>query len=183
MVGEVFDTYLIVAVGQRMLVIDKHAAHERMQFDRLKVEGYRVMSQTLLKPIVFSIQGEAEGVLLQNLELLSEFGFEVEAFGENCLIVRGIPFDLEPGQAEDTLLELAEALLQGKRVDLQGVRDQMLRTMACKMAIKGGQKNTMQELMVVAEAVVNGQVKFCPHGRPVAIEMTSQELEKQFKRS
>lgn len=183
LVGEVFDTYLIVAVGQRMLVIDKHAAHERMQFDRLKVEGYRVMSQTLLKPIVFSIQGEAEGVLLQNLGLLSEFGFEVEAFGENCLIVRGIPFDLEPGQAEDTLLELAEALLQGKRVDPQGVRDQMLRTMACKMAIKGGQKNTMQELMVVAEAVVNGQVKFCPHGRPVAIEMTSQELEKQFKRS
>lgn len=183
LVGEVFDTYLIVAVGQRMLVVDKHAAHERMQFDKLKAGAYRAMSQTLLKPVVVTVRGEAEEILLQHLELLSELGFTVEAFGENSLIVRSIPFDLKPGQTKNTLLELAETLLHGSRVDPQEMRDQVLRTMACKMAIKGGQKNNIEELMVVARAVVEGQVKFCPHGRPVAIEMTRQELEKQFKRS
>ena len=183
LVGEVFDTYLIVTVGQKMLVIDKHAAHERMHFDRLKAEGYEAMSQTLLKPIILAIREEAGSVLLDQMDLLTEFGFDVDTFGDNSLIVRAVPFDLEPSQAEDTLLELAETLLHGRRAAPQSVRDQMLRTMACKLAIKGGQKQTMQELMVVAAAVVQGQVKTCPHGRPVAIELTRQELEKQFKRS
>ncbi len=183
LVGEVFDTYLIVTVGQRMLLIDKHAAHERMQFDRLKKEAYRAMSQTLLNPVVITIKEEAGGILLQHLDLLSEFGFEVETFGENSLIVRNIPFDLEPGQTEDTLLAIAETLLHGRRADPLGVRDQILRTVACKLAIKGGQKNTLEELMVVAKAVVEGKVSYCPHGRPVAIEITKQQLEKQLKRS
>ena len=183
LVGEVFHTYLIVETEDKMLLIDKHAAHERMQFDRMKAEGYQPMSQTLLQPIVITIREELGDILLQNIELLAQFGFEVEAFGGESLLVRSIPFDLESNQTENTLLALAEELLHGQRVDPQGVRDQLLRTMACKLAIKGGQDNTLEELMVVAEAVVSGTIKYCPHGRPVAIAVGSRDLEKQLKRT
>ena len=183
LVGEVFHTYLIVETEEKMLLIDKHAAHERMQFDRMKAEGYQPMSQTLLQPIVITAREELGDVLLQNIELLAQFGFEVEAFGGESLLVRSIPFDLEPNQTENTLLALAEELLHGQRADPQGVRDQLLRTMACKLAIKSGQDNTPEELMIVAEAVVSGAIKYCPHGRPVAIVVESRDLEKQLKRT
>ena len=98
-------------------------------------------------------------------------------------MVREIPDYLEPGQVAPTLEELAGQLLTGVGADPQAARDALLHTMACKAAVKGGQKNSRQELLVVAQAVMSGQVKYCPHGRPVAITMTRSQLERQFKRS
>jgi len=182
--GEVFNTYIIVEQGDKILFIDKHAAHERMWFDQLKSRDWRPMSQMLLAPVVFKPSPEEGAVLLENASLLEEFGFEVEDFGGGSLIVRQVPHDIDVEQTESALVELASRLLTtGGRADPSAARDALLHTMACKAAIKGGQKNGSAELEKVARAVMNGEVKYCPHGRPVAIELTKAQLEKQFKRA
>ncbi|MBR3752711.1 MAG: DNA mismatch repair endonuclease MutL [Ruminiclostridium sp.] len=181
--GEVLNTYLIVERGDEILLIDKHAAHERLNFDRMKESGYQPMAQTLLAPVVFTPGPEEGAVLLENLDLLERYGFACTDFGGGSLAVREVPDYLEPGQAEEALCEIAAQLLLGDPTDPDSARDAVLHTMACKAAVKGGQKNSREELMVVAKAVVTGQVKYCPHGRPVAITMTRAQLEKQFKRA
>ena len=182
--GEVLNTYIIVEQGEKILFIDKHAAHERMWFDRLKSRDWRPMSQMLLSPVVFTPSPDEGAVLLENIPLLLEFGFEVEDFGGGAVIVRQVPHDIDADQTEDALVELANRLLTtGGRADPSSARDALLHTMACKAAIKGGQKNGELELEKVAQAVMSGSVKYCPHGRPVAIELTKAMLEKQFKRA
>lgn len=181
--GELFQTYVVVEQGEQVHLIDKHAAHERMQFDRMKAAGYRPMSQTLLTPVVFTPAPEEGEVLLEQLPLLAQFGFVCEEFGGGALVIRAMPDDLDPGQGEAALSEIAGQLLSQGRADPEAARDALLHTMACKAAVKGGQKNSPQELLVVARAVLSGQVKYCPHGRPVAITLSRGELERQFKRS
>jgi DNA mismatch repair protein MutL len=181
--GEVLNTYIIVEQGDRVLLIDKHAAHERINFDRMKAAGYQPMIQTLLSPVIFTPAAEEQAALLSHLPLLAQFGFEVDDFGGGSLIVRQAPFDVDFGDIEATLTQLAAKLVVTGTADPEGARDDMLHTMACKAAIKGGQKNGLAELETVARAVVTGQVKYCPHGRPVAIELTRAQLEKQFKRA
>ena len=181
--GEVLNTYIIVEQGDTVLFIDKHAAHERLNFDRMKAEGYQPMVQSLLMPVTLRPGAEELAALLGNLPLLEEFGFGCEDFGGGALIVRQAPFDVDVGDIEDTLLEIAGKLLTTGRADPAAARDELLHTMACKAAIKGGWKTSAQELERVAEAVMSGAVKYCPHGRPVAIELTKKQLEKQFKRA
>jgi len=183
LVGEVFHTYIIVEQGDKILLIDKHAAHERMNFDRLKAAGYTPMVQTLLAPVVFTPPAEEGAALLGQEELLGRFGFSIEDFGGGAVAVRECPDDLSTGEIEPTLLELANVLLTTGRADPDARRDELMHTMACKAAIKGGQKNDDNELRRVAQAVMDGSVKYCPHGRPVAIELTRGQLERQFKRA
>ena len=182
MVGEVLHTYIVVEQGDRVFFIDKHAAHERMNFDRMKAQGYDPMAQTLLSPVLCRLPAEEQEVLLSHQELLGQFGFDVDQLGD-ALAVRQAPFDVDTGDIETTLSELAQKLLTTGDADPAAARDELLHTMACKAAIKGGWKTSDQELERVAQAVMSGQVKYCPHGRPVAIELTQKELEKQFKRS
>ena len=181
--GEVLNTYIIVEQGDKILFIDKHAAHERLNFDRLKAEGYTPMVQALLTPVVFTPAAEEGAALLAHLPLLARFGFEAEDFGGGAILVRAAPGDIAAGEIEATLCDLAGRLLTTGRADPDAARDALLHTMACKAAIKGGQKNAPEELQRVAEAVVSGAVRYCPHGRPVAIELTRAQLEKQFKRA
>ena len=154
-----------------------------MNFDRMKAQGYKPMMQTLLTPATFTLAAEERSVLADNLPLLAEFGFEVEEFGATALIVRQAPFDVDKGDIASTLTEIAVRLLSTGRADPSAARDQVLHTMACKAAIKGGWKSGAQELERVVQAVMDGSVKYCPHGRPVAIELTKKDLEKQFKRA
>ncbi|MBR4099345.1 MAG: DNA mismatch repair protein MutL, partial [Clostridium sp.] len=179
--GEVLNTYIIVEQGERVFFIDKHAAHERMNFDRMKAEGYTPMSQTLLIPAVCRLPAEEMAAVLDNLPLLEEFGFEAEELS-GTILVRQAPDYLDAEDIGDTLSQLAQTLLSGGRAEPAAARDELLHTMACKASIKGGWKTSPRELERVAEAVMSGQVKYCPHGRPVAIELTRKELEKQFKR-
>ena len=180
--GELFRTYVMVEQGDKVLLIDKHAAHERANFDRLKAADYRPMVQELLIPVTFSPAPEERELLLEQVELLSRFGFEVEEFGSNALAVRSAPDYLDAGDVEPALVELARRLRVTGAADPAGARDELLHTMACKAAIKGGWRNGPEELEEVARMVMSGAVKYCPHGRPVAIEMTKKQLEKQFKR-
>ena len=179
--GEVLNTYIIVEQGDAVFFIDKHAAHERMNFDRMKAAGYAPMSQTLLVPAVCRLDPREEAALLEQLPLLEEFGFQAEDLN-GALIVRQAPDYLDVEDIPGTLSELAGRLMTGGRLDPAAARDELLHTMACKAAIKGGWKTSLPELERVAQAVMSGQVKYCPHGRPVAIELTKKELEKQFKR-
>ena len=181
--GELFRTYVMVEQGDKVLLIDKHAAHERANFDRLRAQDYRPMVQQLLSPVTFTPAPEEREILLGQLELLARFGFEVEEFGSAALIVRALPSDMDAGQAQDALLELAGRIRTTGAADPAAARDELLHTMACKAAIKGGQKNGPAELEEVARLVLSGQVKYCPHGRPVAIELTRAQLEKQFRRA
>ena len=181
--GEVLSTYIIVEQGDKVLFIDKHAAHERVNFDRLKAQDYQPMVQSLLTPAVFTPPAEEGAVLLQNLPLLAQFGFAAEDFGGGALVVREVPYDVDAGDIENTLLEIAAKLLATGRADPAAARDAVMHTVACKAAIKGGQKNGPEELVKVAAAVMRGEVKYCPHGRPVAIELTRGQLEKQFRRT
>ncbi len=181
--GELFDTYVIVEQGDTAYLIDKHAAHERMNFDRMRAADWKPMSQLLLTPQVLHLAPEECGVLLEQMGLLEQFGFAVESFGGDEVLVREAPNDLSTDQIEPALEEIASKLLLTGTADPAAVRDEVLHTMACKAAIKGGWKNDRAELEVVARAVMSGQVKYCPHGRPVAIELSRQQLEKQFKRS
>ena len=180
--GEVLNTYIIVERGDTVYLIDKHAAHERMNFDRMKAEGYDPMAQTLLTPAVCRLPPAQREVLLAHRALLEEFGFEVDELGAD-LAVRQAPFDVDPADIPAALEELAQRLLTTGSADPAAARDELLHTMACKAAIKGGWHSAPQELERVAAAVMSGQVKYCPHGRPVAITLTRKELEKQFKRA
>ena len=180
--GEVLNTYIIVERGETVYLIDKHAAHERMNFDRMKAAGYDPMAQTLLAPAVCRLSPQQRDVLLAHRELLEEFGFEADELGDD-LAVRQAPFDVDPADIPAALEELAQKLLTTGSADPAAARDELLHTMACKAAIKGGWHSAPQELERVAGAVMSGQVKYCPHGRPVAIQLTKKELERQFKRA
>ncbi len=180
--GELFRTYVMVEQGDKVLLIDKHAAHERANFDRLKAADYRPMVQELLTPVTFSPPPEELEILLDQTGLLAQFGFEVEEFGSNALAVRSAPDYLDAGDIESALGELARRLKLAGTADPASARDELMHTMACKAAIKGGWRNRAEELEEVARMVMSGAVKYCPHGRPVAIELTKKQLEKQFKR-
>ena len=181
--GEVLNTYVIVERGDEVWLIDKHAAHERMNFDRLKAMHHKPMSQLLLTPLIVRFTPEEYAALLEGLPLLTEFGFEAEDFGGSSLIVRQAPDYLPADQIEDALSEIAGKLITTGTADPDAARDEVLHTMACKSAIKGGWNSGREELLAVCEAVMSGQVHYCPHGRPVAIKMTKRDLEKQFKRA
>ena len=180
--GEVLNTYIIVEQGDNVYFIDKHAAHERMNFDRMKAQGYDPMAQTLITPAVCHLLPQEQEALLSHRPLLEEFGFDVDELG-GALAVRQAPFDVAAEDIEATLSELGQKLLSTGAADPAAARDELLHTMACKAAIKGGWRTSPQELERVARAVMEGSVKYCPHGRPVAIQLTRKELEKQFKRA
>ncbi len=181
-VGEALKTYIIVEQGEALIFIDKHAAHERMIFDRLKQQKRQIMSQGLLCPVTLHVSGEDGELLEKNGQLLSDLGFELEPFGENEYILRAVPADMLPEDARAAVEEICEKLRRGKAPDPAAARDEILHTVACKAAIKAGWDTDKKELQKLVEAVLSGQVKYCPHGRPVSITMSRKDLDKQFKR-
>ncbi len=182
LIGEALKLYILVEVGEELLLIDKHAAHERMIFDRLKQQDRQIMSQTLLESVTLRLSEEERELLEQNGALLSELGFEIEPYGEQDYILRALPADMDPADARAALEEILEKLKTGKAPDPQSARDEILHTVACKAAIKAGYDTTEAELRRIAEAVLSGRVKYCPHGRPVSVVMTRRDLDKLFKR-
>ena len=177
--GEVLRAYIVAEQGDRVFLIDKHAAHERMVFDRLKAAGHQPMSQALLAPQTWRPDPEGLDALQENEALLTELGFALESLGDEGIVIRAVPEDLDPGQAAAALEEICEKLKKGAR-DL--ARDSVLQTVACKAAIKAGWDTDPAEMQVLAEMVASGRIKYCPHGRPVAVTLTKKELDRQFGR-
>lgn len=182
-VGEVLRTYIICEDDQENVwLIDKHAAHERVRFDALKNNTQPVMSQQLLSPLAVELSAEDAAALLEQLPLLEEFGFVCEDFGDGTVLVRQVPSDLEVGDVPAALEELAEDL-RLNRADPTAARDSLLQTMACKSAIKAGMWSDPSELQALADKVQSGEIRYCPHGRPVAVKLSKYEMEKMFKRA
>ncbi|MBQ9662961.1 MAG: DNA mismatch repair endonuclease MutL [Oscillospiraceae bacterium] len=181
-VGEALKTYIIVEVGDQIILIDKHAAHERMNFDRLKANRQPIPVQQLLIPQTLRVTAEEQGLLEEYGALFEEFGFEIEPFGENAVILRGVPADMLPDDAVPAVEEILEHLREGGTPDPMSARDELLHTVACKAAIKAGWNTGTAELEKIAREVLSGRVKYCPHGRPVSATVTRKELDKLFLR-
>ena len=181
--GEVLRTYIVAEDGADVWLIDKHAAHERINFDRLRTHQEPVMVQQLLTPEILRLSAEDAAALSEHLTLLNQFGFEAEDFGGGSLLLRSIPADLDAAMAAETLEEIAQKLRTAGGADKEGARDALLHTMACKAAIKGGWKSDERELTALIGKVQSGEVRYCPHGRPVAVKLTRYEIERMFKRA
>ena len=182
--GEVLDTYIVCEDAEKTVwLIDKHAAHERVNFDRFKANLEPIMSQELLTPVVAQFAAAEYTALVGQLALLREFGFACEEFGDGAILIRALPADIPAEDAAASLEDLAGRLVETHHADPESARDALLHTMACKSAIKGGWKSDERELRVLVDKVQSGEVRFCPHGRPVAVKLTKYELEKMFKRA
>lgn len=182
-IGEALHTYIIVEQGEAVLLIDKHAAHERIRFEALKKEDHPIMAQLLLAPVSAELSREEAAAVLENKALLERCGFETEDFGGGDVLIRQIPSDVDVEDAKALLQELAGDLLAGKTLDPDSLRDNLLHTIACKSAIKAGWLTSDEELRrLVQEVLSRDDIKYCPHGRPVCVTLTKRQLEKQFKR-
>ncbi len=184
MVGELYNAYIIIEEGDNAYLIDKHAAHERILFEKLKANQESISSQSLLTPIPVRLSPEATAELLSNRQVLEELGFDIDEFGDNTVLLRQIPMDLSPDDAAQAAEELAADLLRGRHDTKDTVRDEILHTVACKAAIKAGWHTDEKELLALSKQVMSrDDLKHCPHGRPICITLSKKQLEKQFKRA
>ena len=179
--GEIFSTYILCRIGDEFVLIDKHAAHERILYNRLKSQGETLERQMLLSPVPVSLSREEHQFVLEHQQLLLRLGFEADDFGGNSIAIRSIPAlmaDVSPG-------ELFLDALEGLSRSHAGVTaaDEILHRMACRSAVKGGDHNTTEELERVVQTIIQDEnVRYCPHGRPVMVRFTRRELEKLFGR-
>ena len=182
-VGEVFRTYILAERGDELCLIDKHAAHERQLYEKLAANYGNVPSQMLLEPAAIDLAAEEKQALLDNIPLLENAGLEIADFGGNTVVLRAMPADVEPQNAESLLVEIANKLLKGGHDALNEHTEWVLHSISCRAAIKAGDKSSPQELLALAEKILSGEVPpFCPHGRPCVLKLTRKELEKQFGR-
>ena len=185
LLGEAFKTYIICEYDGKVCIIDKHAAHERVIFNRMKEEREKkdASSQVLLSPVTVTLSKSEYGVILENLDVFSKCGFLLEDFGNGAVLVRECPMLLESDDVADVVVEIANNLSLSKTEPQSEKIDRIYHTAACKAAIKAGYKNSTAELKALAERVLyNDDVRYCPHGRPVLVEMSRYDLEKQFGR-
>lgn len=181
-VGEAFRTYIIVEIENDLYYIDKHAAHERMNFEKLKAES-NISSQLLLMPVAVKLSAEEYSVITDNIPLLSKCGFEVEDFGNLSVIVRETPSMLDGSDIKDLILEIAEKLLRHKTDIEPDKMDWIFHSTACRSAVKGGDYTSEKERELFVEKLLSMlDIRYCPHGRPVMIKISRYELEKQFGR-
>lgn len=182
-VGEVFKTYIITERNNELCLIDKHAAHERILFEQLAKDYGSVPSQMLLVPVQVNLSAEEKQALLAHQELLQNSGVEVEDYGGFTVVVRAVPADVPVDDVGDMVLELANHLLNGGRDALREKTEWVLHSIACRAAIKAGDRTTTDEMLALAQKIMDGSVPpFCPHGRPCVLKLTRKELEKQFGR-
>ena len=182
-VGEAYKTYIFIELNGKLCVIDKHAAHERILFNKLKSQSQNSGSQMLLAPITVTLGKEEYIAVTENLETIASSGFDIEDFGNGTVIIRSCPMDLDNCEIAPLISEIAEYLIKNRRDINNEHLDWIYHNVACRSAIKAGDDNSEAELLALAKQVVNdNEVRFCPHGRPVMIELSKYELEKQFGR-
>ncbi len=182
-IGEVFKNYIIAEVEGDIVFIDKHAAHERILFEKLKSGKQKLVCQMLLNPPEVLLDFEEFNALVQNKDFVLELGFEFEISGSSKVTVNGIPSILDGCNPSDLIIELARNISDNKVNPMPEILDDMYHTFACKAAIKANDVNTLSELSVIVKTILTDErIRYCPHGRPVMFKLTKRELEKQFKR-
>ena len=181
-IGEALNVYILLEQGDKMLLIDKHAAHERILFDKMRLNEKPLIPQELLEPQPFNTDPDGAALLEANAALLARLGFELDAFGDTAFLIRAVPAQLDAASAVPLLEELLEKLREGRSLSSSDVWERLAATVACKAAIKGGWVTEREELLALAEKVLAGEVTHCPHGRPVMTVFTRAELDKRFGR-
>ena len=181
-IGEVFATYILAEMGESFYLIDKHAAHERMLYNQLKASA-RVDEQVLLAPISITVSRDEHTALIENQDILASAGISLEDFGGSSVLVRSFPMILAGQDVEATIQEIAGGLASGGNEVLSAKLDWIYHSTACRAATKAGDVSRPAELEDIANKVLlQEDIRYCPHGRPVCVEMTRKELEKQFGR-
>ncbi len=183
LIGEAFKTYILCEYKGKMVIIDKHAAHERIIYEKLKKENGDRSPQLLLFPVTVTLSKDEYSALLENIELVNNAGFEAEDFGNGCVIVRECPMELSADDVEEVITEIAGRFVE-KRQDVSFEKmDWIFHSVACRSAIKAGNYTSRLEMECFAKQLLSmPDIRYCPHGRPVLIEMTQRELEKNFGR-
>ena len=182
-IGEAFKTYIIVQQGESIFLVDKHAAHERMLFNELVKNDSKRSTQMLLTPITVTLSKEEYSSVLDNLDMLMQAGFAVEDFGYSVVIVRECPMEISADEVADVVAELAGYLVENRQKLISEKKEWLFSLMACKAAIKGGMYTTEYECeLFIKRLFASPEIRYCPHGRPVMIEITRRELEKNFGR-
>lgn len=184
LIGEAFGTYIILQRGKDELVfIDKHAAHERMLYEKLKAQGGQAVQQMLLSPVPVTLEKGEYTAVLEAKETLAQAGFEIDDFGSGTVLVRSVPLVLGAEEdVADALMEMAGYLLNAKNDITTEKLDWLYHNVACRAAVKAGDESSPQELVELAQRVEREDVRYCPHGRPVSFVLTKKELEHQFGR-
>ena len=181
-IGEALNVYILLEQGDKLLLIDKHAAHERILFDKMRLNEKPLMPQELLEPQPFTTDPDGAALLETNAALMARLGFELDAFGDTTFLIRAVPAQLDAASAVPLLEDLVEKLREGRSLSASDVWERLAATVACKAAIKGGWVTEREELLALAEKVLAGEVTHCPHGRPVMTVFTRAELDKRFGR-
>ena len=180
--GEVFSTYILCQVGDEMIVIDKHAAHERILYEKLK-RNIKTGKQMLLVPVTVKLSAEEKLAVMDNISLLEDQGFEIDEFGENGVIVRGIPMYITSEDPARLVSEIAFNLASGNKAEISEKLEWIFHSVACRSAIKAGDKAEINQLVQLVKDIRSEKIPlYCPHGRPVIISISKKELEKQFGR-
>lgn len=183
LIGEAFKTYIMCEYRNKMIIVDKHAAHERIIYEKLKRENGERSPQLLLLPVTVTLSKEEYSALLENIDVVNNAGFEAEDFGNGCIIVRECPMELSADDIEDVITEIAGRFVEKKQDVSFEKLDWIFHSVACRSAIKAGNFTSRLEMERFAKQLLSmPDIRYCPHGRPVLIEMTKRELEKNFGR-
>ena len=184
-IGQVFDTYWLIQHEDKLLIIDQHAAHEKVKYERL-IKQYRektIVSQTLMPPIIVSLSGQEEGILKEHWDTFASLGFEIEAFGGNEYALRSVPTDLYGCSEREMFLAVLDELSDGGMYGNIKVVEEKIASMSCKAAVKGNNRLSRAEMEELLDELLTLENPYnCPHGRPTIISMSQTELEKKFKR-
>lgn len=182
-IGELFGTYILMECENSLYLVDKHAAHERLIYNKLKEQGSEIQRQYLLESIIFKPSREEYDTLIENKETVETFGFEIDDFGGGSVIVRSVPSFISSEEAITTISEIADNLKSCKKEVSPQILDDIYHTIACRSAIKAHDKSSSYEREFLIECLKQEtDVKYCPHGRPVAAKISKTEIEKRFGR-
>ena len=181
-IGELFDTYILIESGGELLMVDKHAAHERYIYEQLKARGQGSEPQLLLSPETVSLSREEHLALINGLDAAAAGGFEIEDFGDTEVIVRAAPMWTEKADVADIVRWMANALMKGADASLPDFLNDLYHSIACRSAVKAHDKSTPDDLRYIVDFVAREDIRYCPHGRPVVCAVTRRQIEKLFKR-
>lgn len=184
-IGQVFNTYILAEAKDEMLIIDQHAAHERLMYEKLKkdIAEKKVVSQGILVPVVVNLSPTEYAAFGEHKEQIDAMGFETEDFGGDAIVIRSTPYDIDSGDLEDLMIGIITSFAENKNEIITEKQDKLLYTIACKAAVKANHALSPEEQKNLAERVLDfDNINTCPHGRPITISMTKKELEKLFKR-
>lgn len=182
-IGEIFDCYIIAQYQKEMILIDKHAAHERIIFEKLKNNGGGKESQILLEPCIVTMEKDEYSAIVENLDIISKIGYEINDFGSGSVIVRSAPMYMDIEEIPNSVCEIANYIKDNKKCLDTKRLDWLYHNIACRCAIKGGKGSSPEEICCLVQTLLdNPNIKYCPHGRPVFVPITKKFIEKQFGR-